>query len=167
MTEAQRHSSTIDALIEVSQRLTAAEFPPNEKTARVPKSGTANDRGGVDDEWIDVEVSIPEGESSTEWGRVGAGAPGRRDEKYTIDIHISSTVRGYDRVAALERLRVLTQVVEDLFYDPTTGAFTPVGAGEPWGVGLGGMSAVMPEAWRTDEGWFTACVVSVAVHARI
>jgi hypothetical protein len=167
MTEAQRHSSAIDALIEVSQRLTSAQFPPNEKTARVPKSGTENDRTGVNDEWIDVAVGIPEGESSTEWGRVGAGAPGRRDETYTIHIHISSTVQGYDRIGALERLRVLTQVVEDLFYDPTTGAFTPVGAGEPWGVARGGMSAVMPEAWRTDEGWFTTCVVSVDVYARI
>lgn len=164
---AQRHSSTTDALLDVSERLTAATFPVNATTGRVPLSGTANDRTGVYDEWIDVEVRIEDTGTSVEWARIGDGAVGRRDERYFVDIYISSTVAGKDRATALDRIRELTQVVEDLFYDPVTGALIPVGNGLDWASPLGGVRQVVPQAWRTDQGWSAACTVSVAVAARI
>lgn len=167
MVTQQRHSATIDALIDVSERLTAASFPPNETTGRVPLSGTANDKTGTYDEWVDVEVRIEDTGTSTEWARIGNGAVGRRDERFFVDIYISSTVAGKTRTAALERIRQLTQVVEDLFHDPDTGALIPVGVGAAWSSMLGGIRQVVPQAFRTDQGWTAACTVSVAVAARI
>lgn len=167
MVATQRHSATTDALLDVSERLTTASFPPNETTGRVPLSGTANDKTGVYDEWVDVEVRIEDTGTSVEWVRIGDGAVGRRDERFYVDIYISSTVAGKTRSAALERIRQLTQVVEDLFYDPDTGKLIPVGVGLAWSSGLGGIRQVVPQAWRTDQGWSAACTVSVAVAARI
>jgi hypothetical protein len=163
----QRHSATVEALIDVSDRLTAAAFPPHPTTARLPKAGAGTDRIETADEWIDLATRVQDTNASIEWARIGEGAPGRRDERFWIDVHIQSTVPGKSRTEVLERIADLTAVVEGMFYDETTGQHVPVGVGRPWASGLGGIRQVVPQAWRTPEGWIADCVVSVAVAARI
>lgn len=164
---AQRRSSTVEALLDVSNRLTSAPFSPHPTTGRVPKSGVETDVGDNLDEWIDLATRVDDTTASIEWARIGDGAPGRRDERYWIDIHIGSNVPGLSRADALERIGELTAIVEDLFYDPTSGDLIPVGEGLPWATALGGVRQVVPQAWRIDQGWIADCVVSVAVAARI
>lgn len=164
---AQRNSSTVDALLDVAARIEGATWPVHPTTGRVPKVGRENETIDTPDEYVDIVARVEDSTASVEWARVGDGAVGRRDERYWIDVVIVSTVPGKSRVAALERIQELTIVAESLFYDPDTGAHIPVGADQPWSVGLGGVRQVVPDAVRSDGGWIASCLVSVAVAARI
>lgn len=164
---AQRHSSTVDGLLDVASRIESATWPPHPTTGRVPRVGKENETIDTPDEFVDIVARVEDSTASVEWARIGVGAVGRRDERYWIDVIIVSSVPGKSRVAALERIRDLAEVAEGLFYDASTGAHLPVGGDAPWATDLGGIRQVVPDARREDEGWTAACVVSVAVAARI
>jgi hypothetical protein len=162
-----RHSATCDALIDVTNRLSAATFPPHPTTGRLPKVGAENDKIGEPDEWVDLDVMFDDGQATIEWARVGRGAVGLSDERFWVDIVVKSTVPGDTRISILERLRDLKQAVEDMFFEPTTGTPIPVGEGLPWATQLGGISTALPQAYRTDQGWAGSVLIRVQVVARI
>lgn len=158
-------STVIDAMIDVARRIEAADWPAHGTTGRKPKVGAALEKIETPDEWVDVS-SRTDDNSSVEWVRIGAAAPGRRDERFWIDVLISSMVPGRSRIAALERVNVLKAVVERMFLDADQ-QFHPVGEDEAWSQNLGGVRQVVARADRTDDGWTAQCVVSIAVASRI
>lgn len=158
-------SHVIDAMIDVAERLEAAAWPIHDTTARPPKVGAETEAIETPDEWVDIS-SRTDDNSSIEWVRIGNDAKGRRDERFWIDVLIESSVPGTSRIVALQRLNVLKAVVEGMFHDDN-GNLLPVGVSEDWAVNLGGVRQVVARADRTDEGYVGACIISIAVAARI
>lgn len=158
-------SRVIDAMIDVLARLQGATWPPHPGTGESPFIGGEDDPVEGYHEWIDVASRLDDN-SSVEWARVGAGAPGRRDERFWIDVRIHVGVPGVDRLSALVRANELKGVVESLFHNDN-GDLTPVGAPHSWAVQQGGVREVWAGDTRTAEGYTADCTVSVAVAARI
>lgn len=158
-------SHVIDAMIDVAERLEAAEWPIHETTERKPKVGAEVEAIEKPDEWVDIS-SRTDDNASVEWVRIGHDAKGRRSERFWIDVLIESSVPGKSRIAALQRLNVLKAVVESVFHDDN-GNLLPVGGGEAWAENLGGVRQVVARVDRTDHGWIGACIVSIAVSTRI
>lgn len=156
----RHHSRTFAALRAIADSLEAADWSPHPTTGQWPTVGVGLDQPGSI-ETVDVVHQI-EDSAAIEWATIPAG----RDERFTVDIVIRSSVPGVDRGAALDRLEGLAETAQTVFVDLTADQpYTPptFDGVQP----LGGVERVAPAMWRTDEGWVGECVITVRIAARI
>jgi hypothetical protein len=157
----RRHSTVFDVLTAITESVQTAEFPAHDATGRGPWLDDRVLPPESADEWVTV-VQGGDEESSIVWSRV---SPGGRDEVFTVEVQIGSTVPGRTRVQVLERLAELADVVQGLFYDPTTFVFTPPvvdGA-----VQLGGFAGVSTTVEAGSQGHVGSASLRYQFQARI
>jgi hypothetical protein len=164
------HSSVFGVLAWIADRLERSVWPPHAETQDRPAVGVGDSYRGTPTgtDMVDVVYRV-EDDATIDWVTV---SPASRDERFLVDIYIRTMVPGQDRHRAWERLAELADVVQGVFYDPTSGEFTPPGhnsdgTNEAWYHPLGGIARVAPQAWPTDQGWVGECTVTVAVATRI
>jgi hypothetical protein len=166
------HSSVFGVLAWIADRLEASVWPTHAETQDKPAVGVGNsyiaDRQPVGPDMVDVVYRV-EDDATIDWVTI---SPATRDERFLVDIYIRTMVPGQSRQRCWERLAELADVVQGVFYDPTSGEFTPPGTNpdgvnEAWYHPLGGIARVAPQAWPADQGWVGECTVTVAVATRI
>lgn len=160
----RRHSAVFDVLDAIRGAVVEADWPTHGDTLAKPDVGYAFDESGdMADETVQV-IDRVEDDASIEWARF---SPGGRDERFLVDIFVRTAVFGQHRDRCWDRLRELSEVVQGVFYNPTTGDMEPPGDVTGWVPGVGGIARVTPRMWHDLEGWVGQCVVTVAVLVRI
>ncbi len=157
----RRHSTVFEVLTAVTTAVQSAEYSPHEVTGRWPWLNDQVLPPETFDEYVTVVQAVEDG-SSIAWERV---SPGGRDESVLIEVVVGTSVRGRTRVQVLERLWELCDVVQAIYYNPTTYVFTPpdiTGAVE-----LGGFSGVSTIVDASTEGHVGQATLRYQFVARI
>lgn len=156
----RRHSVVFDLLSAVDAAVQAATFPPHPATARGPVlDQDVQPIAETADEYVVVSLAVDDGQSVA-WSRIG---PAGRDETVGVDVEIGTRVPGRTRAQVLTRLEELADVVQGVFYDPTTFEFTPPAVT----VQLGGLSGVTCDVYGTDSGHAGVSTVRFQFQARL
>ncbi len=158
----RRHSTVFDVLEAIQVALSGAPLPPHPTTGKLPQVGqvTAAPERGYERIGLDLQVKD---DARITWVTIGAG---RRDEIYALDIFVMSRVPGKTDLDVLRRLAELTDVVQDVFFDPVDGSFAQW-TDAPWFSKRGGVRRVTANVDATDEGIIGQAVLSVDVYTRI
>jgi hypothetical protein len=164
VTAGRRHSAVFDVLDAIRDAIVDADWPTHGDTLGTPDVGYAFDESpdALAAERVQV-IDRVEDDAVIEWARL---SPAGRDERFMIDVYITTAVPGQTREGCWDRLRELSEVVQGTLYSPTTGALDPPGSVVGW-LPIGGVARVTPSMWHDLEGWVAQCIVSVAVATRI
>jgi hypothetical protein len=159
----RRHSVVFDVLDAIRDAIVDADWPTHGDTLGKPDVGYAFEESpDLAAERVQV-IDRVDDDALIEWMRL---SPAGRDERFIIDIYIRTVVDGQTREQCWNRLRELAEVVQGVFYNPTTGALDPPGDVVGW-LPIGGVNRVTAQMEHGPEGWLGRCVVTVAVAARI
>jgi len=159
--------TTIHAVpMQVARDMDGTSFPPHPATNRLP---TVNPADYPDaDESIVIVSRTADDDTVAEWLTMGQRG---RDERYIVDVIVTTQVAGTSWVDMMSRLSELTEVVLAVYTDDN-GQFVPPGGvdtdGEnTHGIWTGMANAERSNQWGTDEGWCGQCRVALRIAARI
>lgn len=109
-----------------------------------------------------IIVSQDTPDNDMQWARL---SPAGRDEAIRVTITVRTMHANRTSVQVLDRLEVLADLVQGVFYDVTERKLTPL----PFdGVeALGGVGAVSTDLIPTDKGYYGEAVIPVEIRARI
>jgi hypothetical protein len=153
------HSRTYAALRAVAGELSNLTFPP--LNGVVPKV-IFGDPWGAQDRREQIGVKMRVQDSDITWERMG---PAGRDEMFTIDVVIMTSLPGRNGDQVLDRLEELSQLVEGVLYDVTSKESTPLDL--PGVTNLSMVSSVSPNIGQADEGFVGESTISLMIRSRI
>jgi len=147
-------------LLEVADTLACAAYPESVNTGRVPTVYFIDDNDDRDEERIELEAKIDNGDVI--WQSTGA----LQAEELDIVVRVYAGERGQTGLEAMERADVLAQAVQEAFRDQTTG--------RPQGISTGGVignyrvRGYTLEAFPVmDDGWGAVFELVLRVETRL
>lgn len=155
-----RVSTVIEALLDTYSRLDGLSFPASSDTNQYPKAYFLGFWSKLEREFVQLVGRV----SDENIDHAGVG-PSTRNEEYVLQIRCGTEVRGRDGVAALTRLKEITDVVEEAFRDPTSGQ--PIPPDVDGVVVMGGIERFEVDGYLTDQGAAAVADIYLRVHARI
>lgn len=162
---ARYHTRIFAAWRAVASQLDSATWPAHPIGGSRPVVTLVD---SIPDQQREVVAVVPVvDDNEIEWVQLGAAS---REERFGLNIVIRTEVpgvKGYDTTAndVVTRLEDLAEVVQDEFYNTTTGAFSPpVFDGVQ---ALGGIDRVRPVVAADSEGWFGFCELRLLIASRI
>jgi hypothetical protein len=160
-------STTIfDVPMRIARDMSTVTFPPHPTTDREVAVNPADYPDA--DESVVIVSRTSDDDTTAEWAAMGQLG---RDERYIVDIVVTTQVAGQSWVAMMERLAALTEAVLDVYTDDRSQFVPPGGVdatGEnPYHIWTGMANAERSNQWGTDEGWAGQCRVAVRIAARI
>lgn len=160
MALARYHSRIFAAWRSVHTLLRAVDWPAHEVGGGEPVVSLVDQ---IPDQQREVVAIVPVvDDDDIEWVQLGAAS---REERFVLEIVIRSYVPGCDGDQVIDRLEELAELVQDQFYNTTTGVFSP----PPFnGVqALGGINHVRPAVMPSQEGWVGECSMNLELLSRI
>ena len=155
-------TTVFDALPAMKDRLDGIAFPPHGDTDQSPVVYFLGDYDEAERETVWLVGKVPDGQ--VDWS--GSG-PSTREERYELNIRVSTIVAGSTGPEALARCKEITNLVHTALRDQTTGQVIPLDLGGAE-IAMGGVNRTEVDAWPiADEGWQAVADIFFRVYARI
>ncbi len=158
---ARHHSRVFTATRTVRQQImVAASLPAHPVTALAVATDPQLINQDMPDEWVTVINEVGD-DASIRWVTFPTG----RNEEFTLRVVVSTRVPGTAWADVEDRLEELADVVQSLWFDPSSGVFTP----PPFDgvITIRGVEQVSYVVWPTDEGFAGQAELVLGVTARI
>ncbi len=152
--------------MQVARDMESTGFTPHPTTNQPPTVNPADYPDAA--ESVVIVARTFDDDTVTEWASMGRLG---REERYIVDIVVTTQVPGVTWVEMMERLETLTETVLAAYTDLNSQFVPPGGldaAGEnPHRICNGMAIAERSSQWGTDEGWCGQSRVSLRIAARI